>query len=466
VAHPVRLIWAVLLWLVTLGFWSGDVLAYGVVPNGGTSQVTYFFLPANALNEGPTRGSTYQEGPDRLAVCVAAVASLGALPNTSTRNANVSADGGSCGGEIITAENAVWRTLTRAGFQTKLVTQPGACPTDATLIGGVCVCNSGFKAEGGVCVPLNCQAVREGLRGQELSWTGNTATFCYGGCNMTASFRGYLAGTNKSSTNGDYVTTDSSSCQGAAAGNNSNGNDPGAGPSPGPAPCPPPNCPGTVNGAAVCVPCTGTTSNGPATGASAPAGSTPPPIPGAPNGATGSKESTTCENGKCTTTTDYTKPDGSTAGTKKEEQSEQDYCRKNPTAPACKDKTESSIGGTCAAVSCKGDAIQCAIAREQARRACEFFEPTGATVDAGLAAGEGGVRPSGHPGATQSPIAFATLIDQADRLPGACPADFSVDIAGNALLVPMSGLCSPLQTLGLVVVGVSMLAAVFIVFRG
>src|SRR5690606_10865770 len=48
------------------------------------------------------------------------------------------------------------------------------------------------------------------------------------------------------------------------------------------------------------------------------------------------------------------------------------FCEENPNSPQCK---ESSFGGSCQAnFACDGDAIQCAIAKEQHIRACKLFD--------------------------------------------------------------------------------------------
>ncbi|MFC4158450.1 virulence factor TspB C-terminal domain-related protein [Chitinimonas lacunae] len=48
-----------------------------------------------------------------------------------------------------------------------------------------------------------------------------------------------------------------------------------------------------------------------------------------------------------------------------------DFCKKNPESIACK---KSEFGGSCGSFSCKGDAILCAMAKEQHKRNCEMFE--------------------------------------------------------------------------------------------
>lgn len=125
-------------------------------------------------------------------------------------------------------------------------------------------------------------------------------------------------------------------------------------------------CPGTINGTKVCVPCSskeGTTSESGSTSSEGTDSS------GAPTGGTGStnttKETTAnCTNGSCntTTTTTVTNPDGSTTTTTETESKPQsDFCKANPGHIVCKGSEEGTFGGSCSSgFQCSGDAVQCA----------------------------------------------------------------------------------------------------------
>lgn len=142
------------------------------------------------------------------------------------------------------------------------------------------------------------------------------------------------------------------------------------------------------------------------------------------------------------------------------------FCEENPTSPICTDE-ESSWGGTCAAFSCEGDAIQCAIAREQHTRNCTLFDTPTALSDlgnAGVAGTDSGT--TGNPAAesNREVVPFASTLDQTRWLSAAsCPAPVSITIMGSPVSFDFSDMCDLLQTIGSVGVAVALIAAVFIV---
>lgn len=443
--------------------------AYGVVPQSG-GQVPYYLATGHGGNWAQRNppGTRYATGrqaceehyippapaPGSSAWAVVGTSTSGTAPNITTN----------CNWRSYTSTDPTCQQSCGAFSSASVyggMQASSECPADSTLTNNQCVCNSGFKAVGNTCQVVNCQGVVDLLQGSTLSWSGNTSSTCYGGCKVSCGVRGYMSATNTSSCSSQHLFTDSTSCQGSAAGANTTGADLGTGTASGT--CPTGQCPGTVNGQPVCVPCSNTTQAGPSNTASAPSGSTTPPISGAPTGSVSSQESTSCSGGNCTTTTTYRDSAGVVTGTKETTEPEVNFCAKNPGLAICQ---KSSFSGTCAATTCSGDPIQCAIAKEQAKRACEFFAPTGPAVDAGLAAGSGTARPAGHPGLDATTVSFQSTIDQTDRLAGGCPADVPIAVAGAALVIPFSSMCSPLQLLGGLIVGVSLLAAAFIVFRG
>lgn len=425
--------------------------AYGVVPGGGAAWLHGTRTQAPHNIDQPTPQAAFQRLYPTVPFTGCTLQSEG----------TVSVDGhGVVPGRVYSCsgQNPGYGPITTL-IQGAQIGAGGGCPQDATLTGGQCVCNNGFQPSSGQCVPTNCQAEAGGMGNTTLTWQGNTSSTCYRGCRMQCQVRGYQSSTGMSSCPGWAVFTTSESCQGAGNAGADAGTGAGAGT------CPAGQCPGTVNGSQVCVPCNSTT-NGPSTSASAPGGAaSAPPIPNAPPGTTSSEQTTQCGGGQCTTTTTYRDQNGNTTGTRDERQDQPSFCRENPQSPLCRDST---ISGTCGAVQCNGDAVQCAIAREQAARNCEFFAPTGPAVDAGVAAGAGHARPSGHPALAADAVAldFASNLDQTNRLAGSCPADIPLTLAGHSLLFRVSQVCAPVQQLGYLVVAVSLLAAAFIVFRG
>lgn len=234
---------------------------------------------------------------------------------------------------------------------------------------------------------------------------------------------------------------------------------------------PPGKCKGQVNGVTVEVDCRSTTENTSTTDSSTGGAS------GAAGTTSSSSTTTVCKDGVCTSTTTTTTKDssGATVGTESESTSQpkDGYCRANPTAKACAadsddEEEDSSFAGSCAGFSCSGDAIQCAVAREQHIRNCQMFAQTSIT-DIGNAAANGASAPGDHPGNSTSIVSmgFAERIDQTNLLGSAqCPADKVMYIASQAFTIPFSSLCGSLQLMGQVLVAICLLASVAIVFRG
>ncbi|RYE81475.1 MAG: hypothetical protein EOO80_00995 [Oxalobacteraceae bacterium] len=216
-------------------------------------------------------------------------------------------------------------------------------------------------------------------------------------------------------------------------------------------------CPGQVNGATICVPCAGQKEDGPSSSASAPSGSASAP--------TSSSSSTTCNGVTCTTTTTTTDGNGQT-GTASTTQKQESFCKDNPESALCK---KSSFGGQCAATSCDGDAIQCAIAADQYKRNCQWFDDPGTDPlrQSGVSAMTGDLQPADHPikAAQSVSLDFGSTIDQFDRLSGSCPQDLSFTVAGKSVTLALSKSCAPLQLVGQLAVAVTMLICAFIVFK-
>jgi hypothetical protein len=381
------------------------------------------------------------------------------------------------------------------------------CPADSTSVAGQCVCSAGFivnQAGTGCGAPPNhcSESIGQSMPGEvSAPVTGKgvvPSALCGEGCQYlptggAAAGAGVWGGKNGKwwySGNGSDWKVSGVTCS-------SNPDQP-AGPlnPPKPLPDPPPKgmCPGSVNGVSVVVPCdeTGTSSGsgtpspgtggggggGGTGGGSGGTGTTPGPggsntgapitTPSPSGAAPGSSTNTTqtgCNQSTCTTTTTTTtnKPDGTTTTqTGSTTTDKGTYCKDNPGSPNCADK-QSSFTGACAATACNGDAVQCAIAREQYRRNCELFDATEASAR-GLAAATAGDQPGDHPGAHKSSVALGTF-DQTNILAGGCPADMSVPVSHfGSVTLPFSKLCGPADVLGNVLVAITALACIGIVF--
>lgn len=239
--------------------------------------------------------------------------------------------------------------------------------------------------------------------------------------------------------------------------------------------CPVGQCPGSINGQSVCVPCSASRET--------------PKETTNTDGSSVTKV-TECVNGICSTTETTTSPTGAKSTTVSKE-SQVDHCSRNPLSVHCSGITnngdgspkgeggegtcegtaeecgeeQSSFSGTCLAqFSCEGDAIQCAIALDQHKRHCQAFEDANelSTVASGNMSGE--ARPDGHPGNAPESVAvsFTSMIDQTNVIGGGCPTDVTIT-AG--VVIPFSAVCGELQLLGNLMVGLTMLAAAFIAFR-
>lgn len=306
-----------------------------------------------------------------------------------------------------------------------------------------------------------------GAAGQEASITTSSktppSTMCSGGC--TYKFASSFSG----SKNGQWTHTGDASWSVATGGSCSSSGDGGGDgpPQPRPDPIPAGKCPGTVNGVAVVVPCDRnvTSSDKAASSASSSASS---PDGSTPNSSTETKE-TECSGGRCsTTTTTRTNKEDGTTETKSEtkEQPKTDFCAENPKSMQCKEDEDSSIGGACSSVTCSGDAIQCAIAKEQAKRNCELFDANDASAR-GMSAAAAGDQPGDHPRNNVTEVAMGGGFDQTPLIAGSCPGDVTVPMpGGRSVAISFSQLCTPAAWLGNLLVGITALACLGIVFKG
>lgn len=240
--------------------------------------------------------------------------------------------------------------------------------------------------------------------------------------------------------------------------------------------CPIGQCPGTINGTSVCVPCkakevTDTSSSENTTetpaGASAPSGSSS-------TSSSGSK-STECEGGVCTTkeVVTVTNPDGSTTDKQKETtESISDYCAKNPNAAICKAEEAGQWGGACAGgFQCSGDAVQCAQAQASWKAACLFDvgadDPNVVKGGQAMSSDQSALRAQLGLDDTGDNFNLSSMIDSDPLFAsgGGCPSDQQVTLLGQSLTLSLSSWCSWLQTAGTILQAAAYLAAALIVFR-
>jgi len=352
---------------------------------------------------------------------------------------------------------------------------PPTCPSNATLSGNTCTCNSGYAEQGNACVippdpgEEHCQSINGSP--VKASWiTTNpslsTRTICMSnaGYNCTATVTGDICGGTGSG--GSYV------CHGSGVSGGSGGGttctpspEPDAPPPSGtpdtnwPEAPPPGMCPGTVNGVSVTVPCSSTSTQG-TTSSESNDGE------GNTTQKTETKATTCNAAGSCTTTTTTTTtvnggtPKTTTSSTT---QGKGEFCAANRGSKECGDGDGSSFGGNCeASFVCTGDAVQCALTKEVHIQHCKLNKETDESLlyaqskDAEPDLGDEETVNVGPGDFSTAPVLGA----------GACITNRSVTVMGATLEIPFSDLCQYLAMLGNVLMAVAWLLSARIVMRG
>lgn len=123
------------------------------------------------------------------------------------------------------------------------------------------------------------------------------------------------------------------------------------------------------------------------------------------------------------------------------------------------DDDKSSFGGQCAAVTCDGDAIQCAMVREQYRRNCQLFEndtdPSSLT-NAALSGADQDSAAALKAAAQQ--VSVGSLDQSGMGWSRSCPADPSFEVAGKTFDIPFSKVCGVLGVLSAAGLGLTLLS--------
>lgn len=182
-------------------------------------------------------------------------------------------------------------------------------------------------------------------------------------------------------------------------------------------------------------------------------------------------EKTTCKGNTCTTektTTTTTNNNTSSSSTTTKTESKEDYCKANANAQQCKgdEEKEGKFGGSCeAGFTCEGDALQCAVAKEQYKRSCQMFEtPSDESklYQAAVAKGRDADVTASLPGNKSFDVSNG--IQSSDLLGGArCVPNLNVTVWGRSVSLPLSDICPALGYMGWVLVAVSGLVAFRIV---
>jgi len=178
---------------------------------------------------------------------------------------------------------------------------------------------------------------------------------------------------------------------------------------------------------------------------------------------TTTKSEVTCENGKCATTTTSTTTNTTTNTTVSSSSStttvdKAAYCSQNKTAGVCKDEKgenedgDGSFGGSCGGgFTCKGDAVMCAMAKEQHKRNCEMLgeDKDPASFFNQVKNGTDSKSAEALKGEAQQ-INISTQLDMSGSgLSRSCPADPRIDLpfAGKSFVIPFSAVCPTLKTM-------------------
>lgn len=486
------------------------------------------FLTSMAHAFAPTPNTEYG-GPaigwyrDLTTACYAHIAALGEASNGGHYEFDSVLQAQTyCVWDLVRSDGTVANQFGAAQLGTRVV---DTCPSNSTLGGGTCTCDGGYQenSDSTSCLPVTpppdpCLAPKVVVDGVcvdpppppecqiPLGSISNSSTQQY-----TAD--GYGGGMMCFEHCSSYPTTSGKSPEGpwsargpwTSTGVTCSGSGPSGGPSPTPPDTPPPpnggppdpdaptpqdppfqcptgQCPGSVNGTNVCVPCTQsqnntTNTNNTNTTTTNPDGSpvTPPEGgtgPGSNDGNTNTNTttSTTCSGSSCVTTetTTTTNADGTTTTTNAtQEKPKETFCTENPKSPLC---VEGSFGGACGSgFQCNGDAIQCAIAREQHVRSCSLFEDMTSPEAQLYQAKKGlqGDQTTGLPGnstVTFGPASFNT--SNAIGGSASCMPNLQVTVMGASLSLPFNVICPYLGILGNILMAISFLLAARIFMRG
>jgi hypothetical protein len=350
------------------------------------------------------------------------------------------------------------------------------CPANSLLTGSTCSCNSGFTESGGSCVNASNAAKCTAAKGGSDWYSGFKSlpkvgtSYCpsdgeASSCGTTVD-GGYCTVKNGVRSCAYEVKYTGATCTPPAATADEPKQDPCKG------------SVGTVNGKTVCVPIGSDPKVTVETGKTSTETTTKPGENGGPatTTTTTTDKNTTCTGNQCTTTTTTTTSGGSggAASTTTSDKAEpkEDYCKDNPQAALCKNST---FGGSCSAqFTCDGDAIMCAIAKDQLQRNCQALDPdtdSGSVTNKALSGEDKLNTEEMKATAKAAPVQVGSFNTSGRGWGRSCPADPVIAIPwakGNATQwsIPFSRLCGPLGLLANAAVAVTLLGALAWVVGG
>ena len=391
---------------------------------------------------------------------------------------------------VLQAANAT--TYSSSRWSAAWLTTGNSCPVNSTQVTGGCQCNAPLWVENTAktaCVqaPSELEQVCDGRKaGYPMEYTvagRGVSTLCMAeplynsagaGCAIA------LTGVVSVQIEGQWSTVGT----GTYTGKTCQGNaptppvtvDPPLSPASAPAgatnPCPN-GQPGTVNGVSVCLPypsnATVENTEGQTKEITNPDGS---------KVKTQSSQVTICTAGACNTTTTTTTTNTSSSGTvtgtattsSTASQPKGQFCAENPGNKQCSDGEDSSFGGSCSGgFQCKGDAVQCAVAREIHTQNCKLNDSSSAEnalyhANKTRTGDQTGDLP-GSSTVNLGPGGFDTT-DALGAPSSVGIADLNVQVWGRDLVLPFSNLNPYLVILGNVLLAVTAVLCARIVMRG
>lgn len=155
-----------------------------------------------------------------------------------------------------------------------------------------------------------------------------------------------------------------------------------------------------------------------------------------------------------------TTTDPETGGTVTTEKDKKSYCQENPTAQICRDDDKSMFSGSCGSWRCEGDAVQCAIAREQHQRNCEFFKEDAVKESAfNQLVSESGSLNMVSDQIEKITVDVPSSLEKESVLTRACPVDVEFTVFGQLVTMPISEWCPYLAAIGYLFLAISYIAA-------
>lgn len=183
---------------------------------------------------------------------------------------------------------------------------------------------------------------------------------------------------------------------------------------------------------------------------------------------TTTKTTVTAPNGSVTTSEGTTTGSSATGGAGKPdltEEEQSDFCKLNPQLNVCRN---SSVAGDCEAVSCEGDAIQCAILKQQKKEYCENkTETSETTLGKSILGGT-----DSQQGSINALFAGTTVdlssqsLDQGGFVgTNSCFPSKSISILGHTQTVSFTSVCNNIQPLRYAILACSLIVAYLLVSK-